>query len=254
MSRSNQASPEAFKPIPLRFGSSTLSRTAFAIRCLVDVQLGTIWDFLAPRLAALRGNILDVGCGEMPYRTFLPKELAYTGIDIPQATAFSMRGSEDVIAFDGVSIPFPDASFDNVLCTEVLEHAARPEALLSEILRVLKPGGTLIATVPFAARVHYAPHDFNRFTKYRLDQMLRSFAEVTIVERGNDLAVIANKLIVLAIRMLRPSIWSIIQWPLELVLVPVAGAFLVIAHLAMAWDLGSKDDPLGYAMIAFKHT
>ena len=60
--------------------------------------------------------------------------------------------------------------------------------------RVLKPGGTLLATVPFSARVHYAPYDVHRFTKYALTEMFAGFEAVTIEERGNDLAVIANKL------------------------------------------------------------
>ena len=70
---------EHFRPIPLRFNASLPSRMAFALRCFVDLQLGTIWTFLGPRLAALHGNLLDVGCGEMPYRSFLPSSVRYTG-------------------------------------------------------------------------------------------------------------------------------------------------------------------------------
>lgn len=83
---------EHFQPIPLRFGSSPLSRVAFKLRCVVDLQLGSIWSFIGPKLALLKGNLLDVGCGEMPYRTFLPKHIDYVGIDVPQAGAFSMQG------------------------------------------------------------------------------------------------------------------------------------------------------------------
>ncbi|MET0138125.1 MAG: hypothetical protein ABW192_07060, partial [Sphingobium sp.] len=81
---------ERFRPIPLRFNASVPSRIAFALRRFVDLQLGTIWTFLGPRLAGLRGDLLDVGCGEMPYRSFLPRAVRYTGIDVPQASAFSM--------------------------------------------------------------------------------------------------------------------------------------------------------------------
>lgn len=175
---------EHFQPIPLRFGSSPLSRVAFKLRCVVDLQLGSIWSFIGPKLALLKGNLLDVGCGEMPYRTFLPKHIDYVGIDVPQAGAFSMQGHEEIISFDGYHIPFPDATFDTVLCTEVLEHSPEPAALIAEIGRVLKPGGTLIATVPFSARVHYAPHDFHRFSKYALAKMLGAFPDVSIEERG----------------------------------------------------------------------
>lgn len=252
MIEATKSRPEKYKPIPLRFDSSLQSRFAFAVRCFVDLQLCTIWTFLASKLSSLRGNLLDVGCGEMPYRTFMPPGLSYTGIDVQQAGDFSMRGNGEVVLFDGVSIPFPEASFDTVLCTEVLEHAAAPDALIAEIRRVLKPGGTLIATVPFSARVHYAPYDFRRFTNYALTTMFGSFADVRIEERGNDVAVIANKLIVLALRMIRPSQWSPIQWPLLLPLLPLALGFLLVAHFTMALRLGSRDDPLGYALIAHK--
>jgi SAM-dependent methyltransferase len=243
---------EQFQPIPVRLGPSVPSRIAFAVRCFADLQLGTIWAFLKPRLSRLRGNLLDVGCGDMPYRSCLSPNLAYTGIDVPQARDFSMRGANSIISFDGLSIPFPNASFDTVLCTEVLEHAAAPEALITEIQRVLKPGGTLIATVPFSARVHYAPYDFHRFSKYALTQMFAAFQDVSIEERGNDVAVIANKLIVLSIRMVSASPWSLLRWPMLLLVLPLAAIFLFLAHLSMALNLGSKDDPLGYSIIAIK--
>ncbi|HEV8408776.1 MAG TPA: class I SAM-dependent methyltransferase [Sphingomicrobium sp.] len=243
---------EQFQPIPVRLDSSLRSTIAFAIRRFADLQLGTIWSFLGPRLSELRGNLLDVGCGEMPYRACLPPDLSYTGIDVAEADAFAMRASDAVVHFDGVSIPFSNASFDTILCTEVLEHAASPEALIAEIERVLKPGGMLLATVPFSARVHYAPYDFHRFTKFALKGMFASFRDVRIEERGNDIAVIANKLIVVALRMVRPSRWSIVHWPLLLLLVPFALAFLLAAHLTLALDLGSKDDPLGYSIVAVK--
>ena len=247
-----QGFSEQFQPIPVRLNSSVQSTLAFAIRRFADLQLGTIWTFLKPRLSKLHGNLLDVGCGEMPYRTCLPPGLSYTGIDVAQADAFAMRASEAVVTFDGVSIPFGSASFDAILCTEVLEHAAAPEALIAEIERVLRPGGMLLATVPFSARVHYAPHDFHRFTKFALVRMFASFRDVRIDERGNDVAVIANKLIVVALRMARPSRWSPVHLPLLLFLLPLALVFLLAAHLTLALGLGSKDDPLGYSIVAVK--
>jgi SAM-dependent methyltransferase len=252
MAEAVQTLSEQFQPIPVRLDSSLRSRIAFALRRFADLQLGTIWTFLEPRLSKLQGNLLDVGCGEMPYRTCLPPGLSYTGIDVAEADAFAMRGSDAVVSFDGISIPFGDASFENVLCTEVLEHAAHPQALIAEIERVLKPGGKLLATVPFSARVHYAPYDFNRFTKFELRRMFASFRDVRIEERGNDIAVIANKLIVVSLRMVRPSRWSFLHWPLLLFLLPLSLLFLFLAHLTLALDLGSKDDPLGYSIAALK--
>ncbi|WP_340268550.1 class I SAM-dependent methyltransferase [Sphingobium mellinum] len=237
---------EHFKPIPLRFGSSFSSRLAFKLRCFVDLQLGTIWRFLGPKLSTLQGNLLDVGCGEMPYRTFLPADVDYVGIDVPQAGAFNMSGNDEVIPFDGNSIPFSDATFDTVLCTEVLEHSPEPALLIAEIERVLKPGGKLIATVPFSARVHYAPYDYHRFSKYALAGMFRTFTDVHISERGNDIAVISNKLIVLAIRMLRPSRSMLLRVPLILLLLPVCVTFLFVAHITLIPTTSDADSRGGF--------
>jgi len=243
---------EQFQPVPLRFGSSLKSRLAFRLRCVADLQLGTIWTFLGPQLKNLRGSLLDVGCGEMPYRGFLPQELKYVGIDVPEASAFQMQGNEDVISFDGRYIPFPDATFDTVLCTEVLEHSPQPSALIAEIERVLKPGGTLVATVPFSARVHYAPYDFYRFSRYALQGVLKDFEQVKIDERGNDIAVIANKLIVVALGLIRPSGFRLLRCIFLLPLLALSLVFLLMAHLTMALGVGSKDDCLGYGIVAVK--
>jgi SAM-dependent methyltransferase len=241
---------EEFKPIPVRRNAGVIGGLAFAGRMLVDLQLLTCTRFLAPQLAGMLGRVLDVGCGEMPFRSLLPEAANYTGVDIPAADDFGMRRHPEILDFDGCSIPFPDASFDYILCTEVLEHADDPTALISEMYRVLKPGGTLAATVPFSARVHHAPHDHYRFTRYRLARMFGAFGEVLIEERGDDLAVIANKLIVVCMRLATPSRpWRL---PALLLAVPAAGLALLLAHLSLRFGWGSKDDPLGYGILARK--
>lgn len=80
--------------------------------------------------------------------------------------------------------------------------------------------------------------------------MFRSFTDVHIEERGNDIAVIANKLIIVTLRMVRPSRYWLVQWPFLLPLLPLALTFLLLAHVTMALGLGSKDDSLGYAIVA----
>lgn len=49
---------------------------------------------------------------------------------------------------DALHLPFPDASFDAVIASEVLEHVSDDQVALDEVMRVLKPGGTMAATVP----------------------------------------------------------------------------------------------------------
>ena len=246
------AMTEKMKPIPVRVTDSFIGQMQFALRRTVDLQLQTIWRFLGPILPHLEGDLLDVGCGEMPFRFALSQRVKYTGIDVEAAVAFGMAGDGSIHIFDGRAIPFPNNQFDHILCTEVLEHAEDPGTLMEEMHRVLKPGGSLILTVPFSARVHHAPYDFHRFTSYGLAAMLAPFAKHDIAARGNDVAAIANKLIVLCLGLLRPSFGLIWRAPLALLCAPVAGAFLLAAHVSMAIGLGSVDDPLGYAVRAYK--
>jgi SAM-dependent methyltransferase len=49
---------------------------------------------------------------------------------------------------DALRLPFPDDTFDRVIASEVLEHVTDDQVALDEVFRVLKPGGTLAATVP----------------------------------------------------------------------------------------------------------
>jgi SAM-dependent methyltransferase len=246
------ASLEDVKPIPVRIGSGAMDKAIFALRQLVDLQLYTIWRALGPILPELRGNLLDVGCGEMPFRHALHPDVAYTGIDVAEAADFGMSGNDVVKMFDGTNIPFPDNSFDNVLCTEVLEHAIDPERLMQEMHRVLKPGGVLVLTVPFSAREHHAPYDFHRFTSYRLAAMLTNFTRYEIAARGNDIAAIASKLIVLLWRSLRPSLWMPLRLLLALPVLPMAAIFLAAGHWTIRVGGGSTDDPLGYSVRAVK--
>jgi SAM-dependent methyltransferase len=243
---------EDVKPIPIRRDSGVVSQLAFALRMVLDLQLLTCTQFLRPHLRNMTGSVLDVGCGEMPFRGFLPAGHRYTGIDVAAADDFGMRRHPDVVAFDGLKIPFPDESFDHVLCTEVLEHAEDPLALISEMHRVLRHGGALVATVPFSARVHHAPYDFHRFTRYRLSEMFSHFDDVTIDERGDDLAVIANKLIVVCMRLAKSTRASI--WPLPFLILGGVAALpaLAVAHLSLVAGLGSRADPLGYGVFARK--
>ena len=245
---------EAFKPIPVRCGEDRVSQLAFFVRQWIDLQLLTCVRFLRPRLARFHGDVLDVGCGAMPFRALLPNDVHYQGIDVPVAGSFGMHSHPEIMIFDGVRIPFPDCSWDGILCTEVLEHASDPEVLIAEMQRVLRPGGILLLTVPFAARVHHAPHDYHRFTRFRLQALLAGF-NVEIEERGNDYAVIANKLVVLNARLLTGGglLKRLLVVPIVgVALAPLAALALIAAHISMLLHLGSKDDPLGYGCSAQK--
>jgi SAM-dependent methyltransferase len=228
----------------------------FAIRCALDLQMLTVYRFLLSYVRSWKGRVLDVGAGEAPWRDLM-NEVDYVAVDVDRADAFGMRRKPEVTYYDGTRLPFDDESFDHVLCTEVLEHVPSPESLLGDIMRVLKPGGSLVLTVPWSARLHHLPHDYTRFTRYRLKGMLEpmGWSSVVIEERGSDIAVIANKLLVMNIRLIFPSRkWNVLwSWALAVVVAPITGIFMLAGHAALWTGTGSKEDPLGYGIFAVKH-
>jgi SAM-dependent methyltransferase len=100
--------------------------------------------------------VLDAGCGRgqtFLYRRRLPS-VRVVGLDLsPHArdnpnVDSQVRGTVE-------TLPFPDASFDAVLCTHVAEHLPHPEVAFREMARVLRPGGRLLLLTP--NRRHYVP-------------------------------------------------------------------------------------------------
>jgi SAM-dependent methyltransferase len=70
----------------------------------------------------------------------------------------------DIVA-DAHNIPLPDNSVDAIFSLAVLEHVADPQKVVSEMYRVLKPGGYLYSEIPFIFFFHGYPTDFTRFTQ-----------------------------------------------------------------------------------------
>ena len=93
----------------------------------------------------------------------------------------------------------PDASVNVVLCTETLEHVLETRSFLAEAARCLVPGGTLLLTVPFAARWHFIPYDYWRFTPSSLNHLLTTtgFNRRSRLCAGNALTVACYKVMTL---------------------------------------------------------
>jgi ubiquinone/menaquinone biosynthesis C-methylase UbiE len=120
------------------------------------------------------GKLLDVGCGQMPYKSYILEKnkqvTQYIGLDIEQSTIHDTSISD--LTWDGNTIPLADASIDSAMATEVLEHCFNPIVTLSEINRVLKPGGIFFFTVPFLWPLHETPFDAYRYTPFSLKMLL----------------------------------------------------------------------------------
>jgi SAM-dependent methyltransferase len=121
-----------------------------------------------------RGRLLDMGCGHVPlyesYRGLVSENVC---IDW-ENTAHVNPYLDQMVDLTG-TLPFERESFDTVLLTDVLEHIPDPLNLMSEVARILRPGGKLIAGVPFLYWLHEVPHDYYRYTEFAL----RRFCELS---------------------------------------------------------------------------
>ena len=113
------------------------------------------------------GLLLDLGCGNVPlYEVYKP----YVSDNVCVDWLNSSRDNPYIdYQFDlNHCIPLESSKFDTIIATDVLEHIREPDLLWSEMSRLLKPGGKLILGVPFLYWIHEEPHDYYRYTKYRL--------------------------------------------------------------------------------------
>lgn len=103
----------------------------------------------------LVGPVLDVGTTRA--------ERSWIQVDRMTLDASPSR-SPDLVADLEDLTGLPDGAFGSVICTEVLEHVARPERALTELRRVTAPGGSLLLSVPWIYPFHPCPLDLRRFT------------------------------------------------------------------------------------------
>ena len=119
----------------------------------------------------LSGRLLDFGCGAKPYKDLFTGVSEYIGLDY--ASEGHSHADENIdVFYDGKTIPFPDNSFDSIFSSEVFEHVFSLQEILPEISRIIKPGGKLLVTCPFAWEEHEIPVDYARYTRFALQDML----------------------------------------------------------------------------------
>lgn len=145
-----------------------------------------IRSFLERWLAEQDGGgdkrLLDLGCGAKSYMPLYSDVFSFaTGLDPDQNSAAEVRAVSQ-------RLPFPNGSFDCVLATEVLEHVPEYGLAVQEIARVLRPGGQVLITWPLCYQLHDVPHDYCRFTEFRMEQLLRQTGlNVEVLFRRGDL-------------------------------------------------------------------
>ncbi len=128
-------------------------------------------------------TLLDVGAGEMPYKKFC-NHIKYTSQDFCK---YNGKGDDkgiqtrtfntekiDIVS-DISMIPVDDNSYDNIICTEVLEHVINPNDAIKEMFRILKPDGKLLIGVPGTSLLHFSPYHY--YTGFKPNYFIRFFSE-----------------------------------------------------------------------------
>ena len=121
-------------------------------------------------------RVMDLGAGAGgsvdQFRALAPA-CRWTGVDIADSIESRSRTRVDAefVIYDGVHLPFEDATFDLVYCKQVLEHVAHPEPLLAEVARVLRPRGAFAGSTSQLEAFH-SNSRFN-YTPFGLAEAMR---------------------------------------------------------------------------------
>lgn len=138
---------------------------------------------LASRVFDPPGPVVEVGAyqttgqeGYADLRPFFPGR-EYIGIDAEAGPGVDRV--EDVHA-----LGFDTASIGAIVCADTLEHVADPARAIAEMRRVLRPGGVLMVSMPFAFPIHYMP-DYVRYTPEGLSRLLAAFDQRVVFGHGD---------------------------------------------------------------------
>ncbi|HEX5924238.1 MAG TPA: class I SAM-dependent methyltransferase [Baekduia sp.] len=242
---------ERWQPPAFVAPTTLAGRLAAWARRLLDLQAASAWNDLKQLLPDAHGDVLDVGSGAQPYRPLLPEDARYRAIDVRIAGEAFGYDMPDTTYFEGDVWPVEDASVDVVLATETLEHVPDPAAFLAEARRVLRPGGRLILTVPFAARWHYIPHDYWRYTPSSLRNLFEAagLGDVVVHARGNEVTIACYKVMALVLPSVFPPDGGFGPRRLAaFAALPFVGVLALVGQASLRRDGG--DDCLGWTATA----
>ncbi|CTQ63120.1 class I SAM-dependent methyltransferase [Roseibium album] len=147
------------------------------------VSRKNLYEFISSSASSLsrsNADCLNIGSGGEIEAILRSYDLRLTSIDLD-------ANRQPDIVMDACDLNFKDGTFDAVLMFEVLEHVPTPHLAVTEIHRVLKPGGHLYLSTPFVFGIHDAPHDYFRYTKFGLQFLFKEFDDLKILERNSYL-------------------------------------------------------------------
>jgi len=207
-------------------------------------------------------RILDAGAGSCPYRDLF-KHCEYKAQDftslIDEQLSGGQYGQIDYVC-DIASIPVPNAAFDAILCSEVLEHLPEPIKVITEFARILKPGGKIIITAPLGSGIHQEPyHYYGGYTPFWYEKFLdeAGFDSVHVENNAGTLRACGQESMRF-IQLSRPfslgmSFWKELLWtPLWLLLLPSMAIFAPLSSMMLNPYDRDKRFTVGYHVTAVR--
>ena len=198
----------------------------------------------------LKGHLLDLGCGEAPYKKYFSQFAEkYTGVDWSKTLHNS---GADIVSDLNIKLEIDDEIADSIISLSVMEHLYAPQIFLNESFRILKKGGNMVLQVPWQWRIHEAPHDYFRYTPYALKHMFTKagFTEIQIEATSGFFTTLLLKINYFTLRWVKGP--KIIRWIIGAFLVPLwtLGQLLTpyLDKLDKDWTIESQ----GYFVIAKK--
>lgn len=153
------------------------------ISSFMYLQLSEISEAIKRNAHFAYGHLIDVGSGNCPYKAhFIGRVRSYTTIDLPE-----FEGLRPDLFGDALDLPIKNDCVDTYFSSQVMEHVPKPQKMVDEAYRVLRPGGICIITTHMANPLHGEPHDYFRFTKYGLRELFKDFEILKIEENGGAL-------------------------------------------------------------------
>ncbi|MCX6155650.1 MAG: class I SAM-dependent methyltransferase [Candidatus Kapabacteria bacterium] len=153
----------------------------------------------------MKGCLLDFGCGSKPYKNIFNVE-KYIGVDI-EVSGHDHKNENIDFYYDGKTLPFENETYDSAFSSEVLEHIFTPDAIISEISRVLKSGAYFLMTVPFVWDEHEVPYDYGRYSSFGIKFLLEqhNFEVVKISKTSHYIEVLFQMLNAYIFQILFPA-------------------------------------------------
>ena len=159
---------------------------------------GRIRNFLLDHLSLIQAPVLEVGSllpmnnGGYAFwaynRNLMPEGTEWVGLD------FQAGSNVDVVADIEKQTSLPEAYFQTILCSEVMEHLYRPWDALKEMHRLLKKDGWIIITTLFSFPIHGYPDDYWRYSPSCMERLLKDagFRDIKVLTAGEVEYALAN--------------------------------------------------------------